>query len=129
MVKPTKLLKFFQFIKFPLSQTSGQNYSKMPIVCKDVLAIGQEHQFNLLSQSDMNLCAHYGSTHLCKGQDVLITDFNTTCIGAYYLEDLTFIRQKCKFNLFQAQEHIFSNRANQWIILSPIDFPTTLNCP
>jgi hypothetical protein len=39
MVKPMKLLIFFQFIKFPLYQTSGQNYSMMPNIEKDLLAI------------------------------------------------------------------------------------------
>jgi hypothetical protein len=83
-----KLPKYFQFITFPLNQNSGQNYSMMPIIEKDLLAIGQEHQFNLLSQSDINLCTQYGSTYLCKGRDVLRVDLRTTCLGAYYLEDL-----------------------------------------
>jgi hypothetical protein len=48
MVKPIKLLKFFQFIKFLFSQNSGQNFSLMPNIDKDLIAIGQEHQFNLL---------------------------------------------------------------------------------
>jgi hypothetical protein len=112
MVKPMKLLKFFHFIKFPLSQTSGQNYSMMPNIDKDLFAIGQECQFSLLSQSDMNLCTQYGSTHLCKERDVLRTYLNTTCIGAYYVVDLTSIEQKCKFDLMPAKEHVFQIAAN-----------------
>jgi hypothetical protein len=129
MVKPNKLLKFFQFIKFPLYQTSGQNYSMMPNIGKDLLTIGQEDQFNLLGQSDLNLCTQYGSTYLCKGRDVLRTDLKSTCVGTYYLEDLTAIQQLCKFDLKQAKEHIFQIAAKQWIILSPINFPTTLKYP
>ncbi len=83
MVTPMKLL--FQFIKVLLSQTSGQNYSIMPNIDLDLLAIGQDHQFNLLSQSDINLCTKYGSTYLCKGRDVLRTNLNMTCIEAYYI--------------------------------------------
>ena len=56
MVKPMKLLKFFQFIKFPLSQPTGKNFSLMPNIDQDLLAIGQDHQFNLLNQSDFNSC-------------------------------------------------------------------------
>ena len=84
MVKPNKLLKFFQFIKFPLSQSMGQNLTMMPNVEQDLLAIGQDHQFNLLSQSDLNSCTKYGSTYLCKGRDITRTDLSNTCIGAYY---------------------------------------------
>jgi hypothetical protein len=43
MVKPNKLLKFFQFIKFLLYQTTGQNYLMMPNFGKDLFAIGQDH--------------------------------------------------------------------------------------
>jgi hypothetical protein len=82
MVKPIKLLKFFQFIKYPLYQTSGQNYFMMPNNEKDLLAIEQEHQFNLLSQSDLNSCTQYEAT-LCEGREVLRTDLKTTCLEAY----------------------------------------------
>jgi hypothetical protein len=119
-----KLLKFFQFVKFPLSQTTGENNSLMPNINQDLLAIEQDHEFTLLRQSDLNSCSQYGSTYLCKGREVLRTDLNTTCIGAYFLEDLTSIQQKCKFDLIEAQEHVFQIAANQWIISSPIDFPT-----
>jgi hypothetical protein len=60
--------------------------------------------------------------------DVLQTDLNTTCIGAYYLEDMTSNQQKYKFDLIQAQEHVHI-AVNQLIILPPVDFPTTLKCP
>jgi hypothetical protein len=82
-----KLLKFFQFIKFPLSRT-GQNFAMMPNIEQDLLAIGQEHQLNLSSKSDLNLLTQCDSTYQCKGWDALRTDLDTTCIGAYYLENL-----------------------------------------
>jgi hypothetical protein len=107
MVKSIKLLKFFQFIKFPFFQTSGQNFTMMPNIERDLLAIGQEHQFNLLSQSDLNSCTQFGSTYMCKGRDVVRTDLNTLCIGAYYLEDFSSIQNKCKFDLAPAKEQVF----------------------
>jgi hypothetical protein len=64
-----------------------------------------------------------------QGTDVLRTELNTTCIGAFYLEDLTLIQQKRTFDLIEAQEHAFQIAADQWIISSPVDFPTTLSCP
>jgi hypothetical protein len=77
MVNPNKLLKFFQFIKFPLAQNLGSNLTMMPNIEQDLLAIGQEHQFNLLSQSDLNSCTQYGTTYLCKGRDVLMCSEQT----------------------------------------------------
>ena len=129
MVNPNKLLKFFQFIKFPLAQNLGSNLTMMPNINEDLLAIGQDHQFNLLSQSDLNSCTQYGSTYLCKGRDVLRTDLDTTCLGAYYLENIDTIHSKCKFNLIPPQEHVFQISSNKWIISSPSDFSTIIKCP
>jgi hypothetical protein len=58
-----------------------------------------------------------------------MTDLSSTCFGAYYLKDLTNIQEKYKFELFQAQEYAFQITSNQWIISSPINFPTTGKCP
>jgi hypothetical protein len=99
MVKSIKLLKFSQFIKFPVAQYLGSNLTMMPNVDQDLLAIGQEHQFNLLSQSDLNSCTQYGLTYLCEGRDVLRTDLANTCLGAYYFENIDAIHSKCKFDL------------------------------
>ena len=129
IVKPIKLLKFFQLIKFPLSQSLGQNSTMMPDVKEDLLAIGQEHQFKLLSQSNLNSCKKYGSTYLCKGRDVMRTDLKNTCLGAYYLEDLPSIYEKCKFTMQPAQEHVFQISSNKWLISSPTVFSTTVKCP
>jgi hypothetical protein len=129
MVNPSKLLKFFQFIKFPLAQNLGSNLTMMPTINEDLLAIGQDHQFNLLSQSDLNSCTQYGSTYLCKGRDVLRTDLENTCLGAYYLENIDTIHTKCKFTLIPPQEHVFQISSNKWIISSPSDFSTIIKCP
>ena len=129
MVNPSKLLKFFQFIKFPLAQNLGSNLTMMPNINRDLLAIGQDHQFNLLSQSDLNSCTQYGATYLCKGRDVLRTDLENTCLGSYYLENIDAIHSKCKFNLIPPQEHVFQISSNKWIISSPLDFSTIIKCP
>jgi hypothetical protein len=129
MVNPSKLLKFFQFIKFPLAQNLGSNLMMMPNIDQDLLAIGQYHQFNLLSQSDLNSCTQYGNRYYCKGRDFLRTDLDNTCLGSYYLENIDAIRSKCKFNLITPQEHIFQITSNKWIIYLPSDFSTIINCP
>jgi hypothetical protein len=95
MVNPNKVLKLIQFIKFTLAQNLGSNLTMMPNIEQDLLAIGQEHQFNLLSQSDLNSCTQYGTNYLCKDRDVLRTDLDTTCLGSYYLDNIDAIHAKC----------------------------------
>ena len=104
MVKPNKMLKFFQYIKFPMTQTIGQNYSLMPHMEKDLLAVGADHQFKILSQSDLTSCNKYASTYLCKGRDVMRTDLDATCLGAYYLQNKENIVKQCKFDIVAPAE-------------------------
>jgi hypothetical protein len=54
----------------------------IPNVDPDLQAIEQEHQFNLLSQSDLNSCTKDGPTYLCKKHNMLRTDIDTACLGA-----------------------------------------------
>ena len=42
MVKPSKLLQLYKFIKFPLTQTTGHNITMMPSMDQDLLAVGEE---------------------------------------------------------------------------------------
>jgi hypothetical protein len=100
----------------------------MPNIDQDLLAIGQDHQFNLLSQSDLNSCTQYGTTYLCKGRDVLLTDLDNTCLVSYYLENIDAIHSQCKFNLIPPQEHVFQIMSNKWIISSPTDFSSIIKC-
>ena len=69
-------------------QTIAQNTSMMPNIDQDLLAVGQDQQFKILSQSDLNSCTKYGTTFLCKGCDVMGKKLEDTCLGAYYLEHL-----------------------------------------
>jgi hypothetical protein len=64
MVKQLELLKFFQFFKFLLTQNHVHNMTMMPIVEQDLLANGQDHLLDLLSQSDLNSCTKYSATFM-----------------------------------------------------------------
>ena len=66
MIKPAKLLKFFKFIKFPLIQSGSTNFSMSPHMDSELLAVGQNHQYKILSQADLVDCEQLGTTFLCK---------------------------------------------------------------
>ena len=82
MVKPSKLLQLYKFIKFPLTQTVGHNITMMPSMNQDMLAVWEEYQYKLMDQTDFLSCKQYGTTFLCKYRDVIRKDLASTCIGA-----------------------------------------------
>jgi hypothetical protein len=77
MMTPIEFLKFFHFVKFPITQSVRNNLTMIPHVVEVLQAVGQDHQFKLFSQSDLNYCIRYGSTYLCKGRDVMRKDQKT----------------------------------------------------
>ena len=128
MVKPEKLLKFFKFIRFPLTQSHTTNFSMVPHMDSELLAVGQNHQYKILSQADLIDCEHLGATFLCKGRDVLRSDLEKTCLGSYYLENKTAILEKCTFDFKEAEEQVFQISPTNWLISSPVDYSARIIC-
>ena len=128
MVKPEKLLKFFKFIKFPLTQADSTNFSMIPHMDSELLAVGQNHQYKILSQADLIDCEHLGATFLCKGRDVLRSDLEETCLGSYYLENKTAILEKCTFDFKKAEEQVFQISPSNWLVSSPVEYSARVIC-
>ena len=139
MVKSQNIMKFFKFIPFPLTQFLGKNISLMPKVKQDLIAVGSDLQYKILSESDMNACTRMPitqlgwqsmrSTYICRGLEVLKVDLAATCLGAYYLGNITAIQHYCKFEHVPSKEHVFQLSSHTFLISSPISFSANIKCP
>ena len=128
MVYPKNLLQFFQLVPFPIANSNKSNSSMMPNVKEDLIAIGAEHQFQLLSQTDLQACQLYWTSYLCSGRHTTRTDLEDTCLGAYYLENWKAANKLCLFDFIPAKEHVYKMSSNKWIISSPTPFSTKIKC-
>ena len=128
MVHPKNLLQFFQLVPFPIANSIKNNTSMMPNVKEDLIAVGAEHQFQLVTQTDLQACQVYGTSYLCSGRHTTRTDLEETCLGAYYLENWKAVNKLCQFDFIPAKEHVFKMSSNKWIISSPTPFSTTIQC-
>ena len=128
MVHPKNLLQFFQLVPFPIANSIKNNTSMMPNVKEDLIAVGAEHQFQLVSQTDLQACQLFGTSYLCSGRHTTRTDLEETCLGAYYLENWKAVNRLCQFDFIPAKEHVFKMSSNKWIISSPTPFSTTIQC-
>ena len=100
----------------------------MPNVKEDLIAVGAEHQFQLVSQIDLQACQLYGTSYLCSGRHKTRTDLKDTCLGAYHLEIWKAVNRSCQFDFIQAKEHVYKMFSNKWIISSPTPFSTAIQC-
>ena len=128
MVHPKNLLQFFQLVPFPIANSIKSNTSMMPNVKEDLIAVGAEHQFQLVTETDRQACQIYGTTYLCSGRHTTRTDLDDTCLGAYYLENWKAVNKLCQFDFIPAKEHVYKMSSNKWIISSPTPFSTTIQC-
>ena len=130
LLKPAKLLQLYRFIKFPLTQTIGQNITMMQAMTQDLLAVSEDHQFKLMDQAEFLSWKQYGTTFLCKDHDVVEKDLASTCIGAYYLQNLTSIQlQSNSTKILQGNKYTFKLGTDKWFISTPESYTSTLQCP
>jgi hypothetical protein len=67
MVAEENKLNLLQFIPFHMSQSLGANTTVTPKVSKDLIAVGTNHKYNILGQTDLAGCTKLGQNFLCKG--------------------------------------------------------------
>ena len=128
MVRPDNLLQFFRLVPFPISNAIKANFSMIPKVDQELIAIGVDHQFQLVNQIELQACDKYGTTYMCQGRHTTSTDLENTCLGALYLERWSVINKLCKFEFIPSAEHVFKIASNKWIVASPEPFSTTVKC-
>ena len=128
MIFPNSILQFYQLVPFPIASDIRVNSSMVPKLEQDMIAVGPDHQFQVVSHSDLTSCNKYGTVYLCEDRHTTRFNLERTCIGALYLERWPIIHKLCKFEFVQAEEYVFKLSTNQWIISSPEPFSTTVKC-
>ena len=94
MVKPFKIFQLYRFIKFPQTKIIGHNITMMPGMGQDLLVVGEDYQYKLMDQANFLSCKQYSRV---KTVMLLVRTEATTCIGAYYLQNLTSIANSTWF--------------------------------
>ena len=128
MVHSDNLLHFFKLVPFPISNAIKSNYSMTLKLEHQLIAVGADHQFQLVNELDLQSCDKYGTSYLCQGRHTTRTDLENTCLGALYLEKWSVITKLCKFEFIPAAEHVFRLSSNKWIVSAPDTFSTTVKC-
>ena len=70
----------------------------------DLIAIGTDKSFQLLSQMDLANCVQRNHVYLCDRKTVVQTDLTESCLGSLYLRQQEGIRKHCKFEKNQCKK-------------------------
>ena len=128
MVQHNQLMNIFQFLPMSSLSKIRQNFTMTPSVDKDIIAVGQNNQFQLKTYADLQKCDKLGTFFLCHNGYSTQNNIERTCLGALFLENWDAANKLCQFKFTSTQEQVVKISAHNWLISSPLNFTTTIKC-
>jgi hypothetical protein len=129
VTRNTELMELHKFHAFPLAGRTADNQDIIPMVgTENVIAVGKNKQYIPMTEAELLHCPIVQKVYLCKGKNVIQHDYTTTCIGAMYNQENQHIKELCSFKIVKPQEMVKQLDHDQWLVTSPVDFTTGLEC-
>ena len=135
-IRQSLTLQTLQFSQLDLDSIFDQNNLDFPQYPEaifiedktDLIAIGADKSFQILSQMDLANCVQRNHVYLCDRNTVVKTDLTESCLGSLYLRQEEGVRKHCKFVRRPVQEIVYQLTDTEHLIYSPILQTTTIIC-
>ena len=85
----------------------------------DMIAIDDDRNFQVLTQTDLANCVQRNHVYLCDKQHVVKHDLTDTCLGSLYLRTEEGVRKHCKFERKPIQEMVYQLTDTEHLVYSP----------
>jgi hypothetical protein len=129
VTRNTEIMELHKYHAFPLAERTADLQNVIPVVGdENIIAIGKNKQYIPMTESELQHCTIVHNIYLCKGRRVIQHDYTTTCIGAMYNQENEFIKKWCTFKIEEPRETAKQLNHDQWLVNSPSDFTTRLEC-
>ena len=129
MIPPDSLLRLFKLHSFPLPLADKKHYF-LPKTGEDILAItaGSQRYSTQFSTTDLLGCHLVNKIYLCESKGVLNKNFNNTCLGALYQQNLPSVKRLCPLSIHQTDEIIRQLLGNWFAVFSPRQLTIPVEC-
>ena len=94
----------------------------------DIIAIGADNSFQILSQMDLANCVQRNHVYLCDRNTVVQTDLINSCLGSLYLRQEDGVRKHCKFERRPVQEIVYQLTDTEHLVYSPVLQTASIVC-
>ena len=94
----------------------------------DIIAIGADNSFQILSQMDLANCVQRNHVYLCDRNTVVQTDLTDSCLGSLYLRQEEGVRKHCKFERRPVQEIVYQLTDTEHLVYSPVLQTASIVC-
>ena len=94
----------------------------------DLIAIDDDKNFQVLTQTDLAKCVQRNHVFLCDKQNVVKHELTDTCLGSLYVRNENGVRQHCTFERKAVQETVFQLSDTEHIVYSPKLQTSAITC-
>ena len=94
----------------------------------EMIAIGRDNQYQILSQSNLASCIKRNKVYLCDKSQVLQTDLHNSCLGSIYSNHEQGIKENCKLERKRLIETVYQLSSTDHLVYSPQPFSTKIQC-
>ena len=94
----------------------------------DLIAIGADKTFQILTQMDLTNCVQRNHVYLCDKNNVVKTDLTESCLGSLYLRQENGVRKHCKFERRPVQEIVYQLTDTEHLVYSPMLQTSSIVC-
>jgi hypothetical protein len=128
MVSPASMLRLFKLHPFPIPLQGG--HYMIPKVDNDILAItiGNQRYSTQLSSTDLMGCIVLNRVYQCESNGVLHKNFNDTCLGALYQQDMDAVNKKCTLKVCENTEVVQQLLGNWFAVFTPRAYTVPVEC-
>ena len=141
LILRSESLKLYEHVNFPLYESLGLNATIIPKVSeskflavlpknsgtsqKDGIA---SHMYRVLDSAELQSCNRIRDVYLCGLRNTLKIDFESSCIGALWLQNNDLILKNCEMEILPPQEYVAKVGPREWLIMSHKPVSRTLQC-
>jgi hypothetical protein len=94
----------------------------------EMIAVGRERKFKILSQGDLAACIKRNRVFLCEKHQVLHTNLASSCLGSIFDRNEIGVKENCKLERKRLRETVYQLSATDHILFTPHPYTTEIIC-
>jgi hypothetical protein len=94
----------------------------------ELIAIGPNSKFKILTQADIAHCRQRNKIYLCDKNHVLRTKLEHSCLGSLYIRSEIGVQQNCKFERRRLKEMVYQLNEIDHLVFSPEPLTVQMQC-
>lgn len=129
LMKQGTVMKLYEFVPMPII-LNGTNYHLSMDSVPGLLAINEDQDgFTVLPYTQLDDCSHIANLLVCKHHNVLMKEFQSSCLASLWKEDGVSAARVCSYNVEPARFIVRQLTGTDFAVYHPTDEKLRIECP